>query len=142
MLFSRWTGSQLTDDSPSLPAGLLVGHISMVADLFQFDLVVHGGSGQGEVLEQEPDLAVTLQTGLGCRDTAEQGHQQQQHPTPAQRPAPRLLKAPGTESSNIVTPTNITFTFYCEPHHHSYSCCSWKWRMKNINNEEKNYFGI
>lgn len=73
------SGLVLTYDPSSLLASVPVGHIGIVTNLFQFNLVVYRGSRQDKVFMKEPDPAVTLQTALCCRDTAEQGYQYQQH---------------------------------------------------------------
>lgn len=69
-----------TNDTLPHPAGLFVVLIGLVANTFQFNLVLHSGSGQDVVFMQEPDPAVTLQTGLSCRDGPEQEHRHPQHP--------------------------------------------------------------
>lgn len=79
MLFGAKPGLNLTNDSHSLPAGHSVGAVGMCTYLFHVNLADNSGSLQEIAIVPEPDPAVTLQTGLGCRDAAEQGHQHQQH---------------------------------------------------------------
>lgn len=115
-------GLVLTYDPLSFLASVAVGHIGLVTNLFQFDLVVHSGSRQDKVLMEEPDPVVTLQTALGCRDTAQQGHQHQQH----------LLSAPTVGSCYFAVSSETqlllslllmtTIYCYCNHYYHIYSC--------------------
>lgn len=104
----------LTNYSLSFPAGLFVGHVGVVTNLFHFNLVPYGGSRQDKILMKEPDSVVTLQTGFDRRDTAEQVHQHQ-HPFPStdQDETPWLLFSvrPGSERVTIITINATTLIF-------------------------------